>query len=135
MKHKKEDKKKQPENEIREGREDNVIHREKKESARESYPKPSLQDEQNKNQPEFIDDEPNRMDNGEWLIKICVYTSPKIVVIIILSNIVRSIFNLPNYSHNSFHEILNDIIPGILDSYVNENYIAFTRRKLLKIPL
>jgi hypothetical protein len=63
MKHQpeKDKKNKHPENKIREGSEDNAIHREKKDIARESYPRPTKQDEQFKNQPEFLDDESNRM--------------------------------------------------------------------------
>lgn len=56
---------KHPNDKIREGRGDDHIHREKKDSNRKSYPQPSKQDEQFKNQPEFLNNEPNRTDKDE----------------------------------------------------------------------
>jgi hypothetical protein len=56
---------KQPDNKIREGSGDDRIHREVKETDRKSYPKPSEKDTQYKDQPEFIDNEPNRKNEPE----------------------------------------------------------------------
>jgi len=55
---------KKNDNKIREGSDDS-IHREVKESNRQSYPKPDEKDTQYKDQPEFIDNEPNRKDEEE----------------------------------------------------------------------
>jgi hypothetical protein len=56
-------KNKQPDNKIREGTEDDGIHKEKKKTDERSYPKLSIKDNQHKTQPEFLDNEPNREDN------------------------------------------------------------------------
>jgi hypothetical protein len=56
---------KQPDNKIREGSGDNSIHSETKQTDRRFYPKPSEKDTQYKDQPEFIDNEPNRKNDPE----------------------------------------------------------------------
>jgi hypothetical protein len=51
-----------PENKIREGTEDYSINKDPKGTDRESYPKLKKQDQQYKDQPEFIDNDPNKKD-------------------------------------------------------------------------
>lgn len=67
MEQKREEKKKdkRPDNKIREGSGDDSIHSETKQTDRRSYPKPSEKDTQYKDQPEFIDNEPNRKNEPE----------------------------------------------------------------------
>lgn len=54
---------KQSENIIREGTGDDRIHTEKKKTDERSYPKISINDNQNKHQPEFLDNQPEFRDD------------------------------------------------------------------------
>jgi len=68
MAHKREDikKDKKTDNKIREGSADEYsINQETKATDERSYPKPSEKDMQHKDQPEFIDNEPNRKNDPE----------------------------------------------------------------------
>jgi len=57
---------KKTDNKIREGSADEYsINQEKKATDERSYPKPSDKDTQYKDQPEFIDNEPNRKNEPE----------------------------------------------------------------------
>lgn len=56
----KEKKKQQPE--IREGNDPDGINTESKDTSRESYPKLKIEDQQHKDQPEFIEKQPNKKD-------------------------------------------------------------------------
>jgi hypothetical protein len=53
-----------PENKIREGTEDYSINRDPKSTDRESYPKLKKQDQRYKDQPEFIEKDPNRKEEN-----------------------------------------------------------------------
>jgi hypothetical protein len=50
-------------NPIMEGKADNRIQKEKKDTNRESYPRPTTEDETYNNQPEFLDDQEGDMEN------------------------------------------------------------------------
>jgi hypothetical protein len=55
---------KNQENKIREGTDDYAINNDPRGTDRESYPKLKKQDQRYKDQPEFIDNEPNRKDDN-----------------------------------------------------------------------
>lgn len=50
------------ENKIREGTEDYSIHQERKDTDQQSYPKLSTKDQRYKDQPEFLDNNPNKLE-------------------------------------------------------------------------
>ena len=55
--------KEMPENPIREGTEEYSINKDAGNTDRKSYPKLKKQDQRYKDQPEFIDNEPNKKDD------------------------------------------------------------------------